>query len=286
MFACPVQHGLSHCFSGSLSSLFDNLSADKEHLEQSSASQSSSSTDLDEDQSELKGELGSLNFQCHSVLPDPSTASEDDFVTAHVPCKGEVPDSGGELRVLSLHPANLPQTEKTSKPEELQNTTRTIFLQGCAASAEAKGKALKTPQPSASNQRAQHELDPHELPQTTWQHPALSVTSLHEHEEQRRPLAQQASHQQPGRSKRRKKRSRKAICKLHRPLAQPRSSPAQELEGTASPGHSLLLELEVSKSAAGSGALLSVLSEGQQVSSASSFPTAITTVQPAKNIAR
>ena len=92
--------------------------------------------------------------------------------------------------------------------------------------------------------------------QTTWQHPALSVTSLHEQEEQRRPSAKQASHQQPGRSKR-----------------------------TASPSHSLLLELEVSKSAADSGALLSVLSVGQQVSSASSFPTAMGESVPASSIA-
>ena len=167
--------------------------SDQEFREQSSASQSSSSTDLDEDQSKLKGELGSLDFQCHSVSQDSSTASEDELVSEHVPCKGEVQVSGGELRVPSLHPESLPQTEQSSKQEELHNTNRTIFQLGCAASSEAKGRAwkraLKTKKPRASNKRAQHKLDPHELPQLAWQHPASSATSLHEQEAQRRPSA-------------------------------------------------------------------------------------------------
>ena len=127
MIAFPFPHGLTHCFSGSLSQVIGRQLSDKEFREQSSASQSSSSTDLDEDQSKLKGELGSLDFQCHSVLPDPSTASEDELVSEHSPCKGEVQVSGGELRVPSLHPENLPETKQTSKHEELHNTNRTIF---------------------------------------------------------------------------------------------------------------------------------------------------------------
>ena len=215
--------------------------SDKEFHEQSSASQSSSSTDLDEYQSKLKGELGSLDFQCHSVLPDPSTASEDELVSEHSPCKGEVQVSGGELRVPSLNPENLPEPKQTSKHEELHNTNRTIFPRGCAASTEARGTALKP------------ELDPHELPQLAWQQPASSATACHEQEALRRPSAEQASQQQTGRGKVKQQGT------------------TEELEGTASPSHSLLLKLEVSKSAADSGASLSVLRVGQQVSSASSF---------------
>ena len=143
MIAFPFQHGLTHCFSGSLSQVIGRQLSDKEFHEQSSASQSSSSTDLDEDRCKLKGELGSLDFQRHSVLPDPSTASGDELVSEHVPYKGEVQVSGGELRVPSLHPENLPETKQTSKQEELHNTNRTIFQLGCAASSEAKGRAWK-----------------------------------------------------------------------------------------------------------------------------------------------
>ena len=330
MYAFPVQHGLSHCMTGSLSEAIGLLPEDKEtHAqvcvpceedvavsggelsvhsfqptqqqqssacvyglsdsvlcsnkelrEQSSASQSSSSTDLEEDRCKLQGEQGSLNFQCHSVLPNPSVASGHELVLEHVPCKGEV-QSKGELRAISFRPKNLPKTEQTSKhTKELHNTNCTIFPRGCAASQEAKGRALKraskTKKPRASNKCPQHRLDPHELPQSAWQQSASVATACHEHEEQRRPSAKQASQQQPGRSKRGKKGSRDPLSKLHCSLAKPSSSPAPELaNNSASPSHSLLLKLEVSKNVADSKALLSVLGLGRQASSASSFQTAM-----------
>ena len=145
----------------------------------------------------------------------------------------------------SLNPENLPETKQTSKHEELHNTNRTIFPRGCAASTEARGTALKP------------ELDPHELPQLAWQQPSSSAIAWHEQEALRRPSAEQASQQQTGRSK-----------------TKQQGTP-EELEGTASPSHSLLLKLEASKSASDSGASLSVLRVGQQVSSASSFQTSM-----------
>ena len=157
--------------------------------------------------------------------------------------------------------------------KELHSTNCTIFLRGCAASQEGKGRALKraskTKKPRASNKYLQHRLDPHELPQSAWQQPASVAEACHEHEEQRRPSAkqEQASQQQPGRSKRGKKGSRDPHSKLHCSLAKPSSSPAPELaNNSASPSHSLLLKLEVSKNAADSKSLLSVLGLGCQVS--------------------
>ena len=56
MIACPSQHGLSHCFIGSLSQVIGFLPADKELHEQKLASRSSSSIDLDEDTSKQQDE--------------------------------------------------------------------------------------------------------------------------------------------------------------------------------------------------------------------------------------
>ena len=274
MMACLVQHGLSHCFRDSLPPLVVNLSSDEE---QSSASQSSSSRDLDEDPSQLEGELGSLNFQCPSVLQNPSAASVAQLDSEHVSCKGEVPVLGGEFHTLSFYPKNLPETTQTSKQDkELHNNHCTIFLLGCAVSHEAKGTALKTQKPRASNKTCQTELDPYELPQSAWQHPASFMAALNRHGEQRRPSAKQASQQKPERSNRSKKGSSDSVSKLHCNLAQPRYSQEPELAyNCASPSHSLPLKLEVSKSAADSGALLSVLGLGCQAFSASSFRPAM-----------
>ena len=66
--ACPFQHGLSTCFSGSLSDVIGFLFEDKELHEQEIVLGSSSSTDLVEDQKQEQDEQDSLNFQCHPVL--------------------------------------------------------------------------------------------------------------------------------------------------------------------------------------------------------------------------
>ena len=68
LLACPSQHGLSHCFTGSLSQVIGFLPADKELHEQMLASRSSSSTDLDEDPSKSQVEQDSLTCQCQHVL--------------------------------------------------------------------------------------------------------------------------------------------------------------------------------------------------------------------------
>ena len=68
LIACPSQHGLSHCFTGSLSQVIGFLPADKELHEQMLASRSSSSTDLDEDPSKPQVEQDSLTFSVSACL--------------------------------------------------------------------------------------------------------------------------------------------------------------------------------------------------------------------------
>ena len=63
LIACPSQHGLSHCFTGSLSPVLGFLPPDKELHEQMLASRSSSSNDLDEDPNSSQVEQDSLT--CH-----------------------------------------------------------------------------------------------------------------------------------------------------------------------------------------------------------------------------
>ena len=68
LIACPSQHGLSHCFPGSLSHVIGFLPADKELHAQELASRSSSSIDLDEDTSKQQVEQDNLTFQRQHVL--------------------------------------------------------------------------------------------------------------------------------------------------------------------------------------------------------------------------
>ena len=102
LVACPFQHGLSTCFSGSLSDVIGFLPEDKEIHEQETALRSSSSIDLVEDQKQEQDEQDSLNFQCHSVLHTSfSEHVKGSFVC--VLCDEEVAVSGGELSDPSFH---------------------------------------------------------------------------------------------------------------------------------------------------------------------------------------
>ena len=103
LVACPFQHGLSTCFSGSLSDVIGFLPEDKELHEQEIALGSSSSTDLVEDQKQEQDEQDSLNFQCHPVLHTSFHEHvKGSFVC--VLCDEEVAVSGGELSDTSFHP--------------------------------------------------------------------------------------------------------------------------------------------------------------------------------------
>ena len=102
MIACPSQHGLSKCFIGNLSQVNGFLPAGKELHEQSLASRSSSSIDLDEDASKHQVEQDSLTFQCQHVLPA-AFDDNDDLSFNLAPCKGEVADTGGDPKV-SFYP--------------------------------------------------------------------------------------------------------------------------------------------------------------------------------------
>ena len=141
MIACPSQHGSSQCFIGSLSQVIGFLPADKELHEQSLASRSSSSVDLDEDTSKQQVEQDSLNFQCQHVLQE-AFDDNDDLSFNLVPSKEEVADSGGELYTTSFL---LYQPQQPNQPftqdRELHNMNNIPSQPWCVVDQEAKGKA-------------------------------------------------------------------------------------------------------------------------------------------------
>ena len=144
MIACPSQHGSSHCFIGSLSTVIGFLPQDKELHEQRLASRSSSSTDLDEDMSKQQAEQDSLNFQCQHALQEASSDS-DDLSFDLVPSQEEVADSGGELYTTSflLYPFRQPKQPLTQQ-RELHNMTQPPSQPWWGVVQEAKGKASTT----------------------------------------------------------------------------------------------------------------------------------------------
>ena len=141
MIACPSQHVSSQCFVGSLSQVISFLPADKELHEQSLASRSSSSVDLDEDTSKQQVEQDSLNFQCQYVLQE-AFDDNDDLSFNLAPSKEEVADSGGELYTTSFL---LYQPQQPNQPftqdRELHNMNNIPSQPWCVVDQEAKGKA-------------------------------------------------------------------------------------------------------------------------------------------------
>ena len=140
LVACPLQHGLSTCFSRSLSDVLGFLPEDKELHEQEIALRSSSSTDLVEDQKQKQDEQDSLNFQCHSVLP-PSFHElvKGSFVC--VLCHEEVAVSGGELSATSFHPCQQSK-QPTSQDEQLHNKNPRSSLHRSEELEEARSQEL------------------------------------------------------------------------------------------------------------------------------------------------
>ena len=142
MIACPSQHGLSHCFIGSLSHVIGFLPADKELHEQSLASSSSSSTDLDEYTSKHQRAQDSLAFQCQYVVPL-ALLEHEDLSFELSSGKEEVADTGGELRAQSFYPKlSRPTKQSSAQERELHNLDHTA-LPWCVRSQEAKGIAFK-----------------------------------------------------------------------------------------------------------------------------------------------
>ena len=140
LVACPFQHGLSTCFSGSLSDVIGFLPEDKELHEQEIALGSSSSTDLVEDQKQEQDDQDSLNFQCHPVLHTSFHEHvKGSFVC--VLCDEEVAVSGGELSDTSLHPFQQSK-QPSSQDEQLHNKHPRSSLQRSEELEEAKGQEL------------------------------------------------------------------------------------------------------------------------------------------------
>ena len=106
------------------------LPADKDLYEQSLASSSSSSIDLDEDTSKQQVEPDSLTFQCQYVMPAASD-DNDDVRFNLVSCKREVADTGGEPKV-SFYPKYRQQPKQPStQAHELPSMTHTSCPPGC-----------------------------------------------------------------------------------------------------------------------------------------------------------
>ena len=145
LIACPSQHGLSHCFPGSLSHVIGFLPADKELHEQELASRSSSSIDLDEDTSKQQVEQDSLTFQRQQVLRTAFDEKNDPILDL-IPSKEEVATSGGKLPASSFHPHHYQQTKQSSTQErKLHNMTHIHLEHGCVVDQEAKCRAsIKT----------------------------------------------------------------------------------------------------------------------------------------------
>ena len=139
MIACPSQHDLSPCFIGRLSQVLGFLPADKELHDQSLASRSSSSVDLDEDTSKHQEERASLNSQCQHVMPkafDDSDGLSFDLMSS----QEEVADSGGELYTTSILLYPQQPIQPFTQARELHNMT-TIPFPWCVVPQEARDKA-------------------------------------------------------------------------------------------------------------------------------------------------
>ena len=148
LVACPLQHGLSTCFRGSLSDVIGFLPEDKETHEQETALRSSSSTDLVEDRSFSE----SLHVHDQSSL-------------VCVLCREEVAVSGGELSATSFHPCQQFK-QPTSQDEQLHNKNPRSSLRRSEDLEEARSQELR------------HGLSSvcvHDLPDSAWHDPALFV---------------------------------------------------------------------------------------------------------------
>ena len=124
LVACPLQHGLSTCFRGSLSDVIGFLPEDKEIHEQETALRSSSSTDLVEDRS------FSESLHVHD---------QSSFVC--VLCHEEVAVSGGELSATSFHPCQR-YKQPTSQDEQLHNKNPRSSLHRSEELEEARSQEL------------------------------------------------------------------------------------------------------------------------------------------------
>ena len=121
MIASPSQHGLSHCIIGSLSQVIGFLPADRDLHEQSLASNSSSSPDLDEDRSQHQRNTDSLDFPCQPVRP--AALAAHDASSFELQSGMEVvADTGGELLAQSFYPQLSKPTEQPSSPNSELHT--------------------------------------------------------------------------------------------------------------------------------------------------------------------
>ena len=145
LVACPLQHGLSTCFRGSLSDVIGFLPEDKETHEQETALRSSSNTDLVEDRS------FSESLHVHD---------QSSFVCVF--CHEEVAVSGGELSATSFHPCQQSK-QPTSQDEQLYNKHPRSSLRRSDELEEAKGQELMHALSSACV---------YDLPDLAWKDPA------------------------------------------------------------------------------------------------------------------
>ena len=152
LVAFPFQHGLSHCRRGSLPEVIGFLPEDKELHDQKLALQSSSSTDLDEDQSFLDSLHVHENSACFCL-----------------PCDEDVAVSGGELFTHSF------PSMQQQQPKNLTRADKQLHNHH-PRSSELRSEELEEAKGNALHEKIAHTLSAacvHDLPDTAWHDPSL-----------------------------------------------------------------------------------------------------------------
>ena len=157
MIACPSQHGLSHCFKGNLSPVTGVLPSDKELHEQSLASKSSSSTDLDEDRGQSLREQDSLDCQCQSVLSAAWTVHDESSFDLSCSTTALVASGGEPLQ--SFYSKTSGPNKPILQTRVLQDKDPTASHSWCVGSPGAKGPALEQKKGALSPRTSQIQLD-------------------------------------------------------------------------------------------------------------------------------
>ena len=158
MIASHSQHGLSSSFKGSLSQPIGVLPSDKELHEQSLASISSSSTDLDEDRSQSLREQDSVDLQCQDVLSAAWTAHDESSCDLYFGTTPLSPSGGEPLQ--SFYPKPSGPTELSfEQTRVLHDKDPTPSQSWGVGSQEAKGTAFKQKKKAISPRTSKIQLD-------------------------------------------------------------------------------------------------------------------------------
>ena len=158
MIACHSQHRLSSSFKGSLSQPIGVLPSDKELHEQSLASTSSSSTDLDEDKSQSLREQDSVDLQCQDVLSEAWTVRDESSFDLSFGTTTLVASGGEPLQSFYSKASGQrkPTFEQTGVLHDKDPTTSHSW---CVGSQQAKGTTFQQKKKASSIRTSKIQLD-------------------------------------------------------------------------------------------------------------------------------